>query len=153
MAAQYYSKHGIVSRPQTDLYMMFTDLRNFTQMLPEDKKKDVTADFDTLTASIRGFNIGIRITNRHPYDRIVIEDNGAPFSFMVVFHFDEAQESGKTDFSIELEADLNLMMKMTLGKKLQQALDSIVDGMVAMSEGRMPEGVDPSMFSGMNFPS
>ena len=26
------------------------------------------------------------------------------------------------------------------------ALDKVVDGLVAMSEGRMPEGVDPSMY-------
>jgi hypothetical protein len=30
--------------------------------------------------------------------------------------------------------------------KWQEALDKMVDGLVAVSEGRMPEGVDPSMF-------
>ena len=38
------------------------------------------------------------------------------------------------------------MMKTLLGSKLKEGLDKIVDGLVAMSEGRMPEGVDPSMF-------
>ena len=33
-----------------------------------------------------------------------------------------------------------------LGGKIKEALDKVVDALVAMSEGRMPEGVDPSMF-------
>ena len=38
------------------------------------------------------------------------------------------------------------MMKMMLGSKLQQALDKVVDSLVDVSEGRMPEGFDPSQF-------
>ena len=45
-----------------------------------------------------------------------------------------------------LEAELNFMMKTLLGGKLKDALDKVVDGLVAMSEGRMPEGIDPSMY-------
>ena len=37
------------------------------------------------------------------------------------------------------------MMKTILGGKLKEALDKVVDALVAMSEGRMPEGIDPSM--------
>ena len=37
------------------------------------------------------------------------------------------------------------MMKMVLGSKLQEALDKIVDTMAAVSEGRVPEGIDPEM--------
>ena len=38
------------------------------------------------------------------------------------------------------------MMKMILGSKLQTGLDQVVDSLVAMSEGRIPEGIDPSMY-------
>lgn len=151
MSAQYNSKHGIVSRPQTDLYMTFTDLRNFGSMIPHNEQAEVQADFDTLRATVHGFTIGVRVTDRHPYDRIVVEDIDAPFHFMVIFRFEEvAGQSGQTDFSIEVEADLNLMMKMALGKKLQDGLDKMVDALVAISEGRMPEGIDPEMFKNGN---
>ena len=39
MALQYSSKHGTVSRPPYELYLLFSDLRNFLSMLPEDKKR------------------------------------------------------------------------------------------------------------------
>ena len=55
MTSKFDSKHGIVSRPPFDLYMAFTDMRNFQAMLPEDKREGVTADFDTLQASRRHF--------------------------------------------------------------------------------------------------
>ena len=34
------------------------------------------------------------------------------------------------------------MMKVMLGGKIKDALDKVVDGLVAMSEGKIPEGVD-----------
>jgi hypothetical protein len=75
---------------------------------------------------------------------IELQDNGAPFKFMVSLHFDEAEEPGKTDFHIDLLADLNLMMKMMLGGKIKDALDKIVDGLVNASNGIFPEGFDAS---------
>jgi len=52
---------------------------------------------------------------------------------------------GKTDFSITVEADLNLVMKAMLGGKIQSGLDKIVDGIVDVSEGRIPEGMPQGM--------
>lgn len=141
MSAQYSSKHGIVSRSQAELYMGFTDMRNFLAMLPEDKKQGVTADFDTISATVQGFTIGVKVTRREPYSYIELQDNGAPFNFMVALHFDDAGDPGKTDFHIVVDADLNGMMRMMLGGRIQEALDKIVDGIVAVSEGRRPEGM------------
>lgn len=145
MASEYNSKHGIVSKSPYELYMSFVDMRNFTQMIPEDKREGVKADFDTLSVTVQGFNIGVRIVRRQPYDLIMIEDDGAPFHFGVNLHFDATGDASKTEFYIEASAELNLMMKMMLGTKIRQGLDQIVDGLVAVSEGRMPEGVDPDM--------
>lgn len=148
MATQYSSKHGIVSRPPYELYMSFCDMRNFLQMLPADKKQGVTADFDSIDATVQGFHIGVRVKTRVPYSRIEVEDSDAPFHFTVALHFDAALDPGKTDFHIEVSAEMNLMLKMVLGSKVQGALDKLVDGLVDVSEGRMPEGFDPSQFPG-----
>ena len=147
MSAYYNSKHGVVSRPPYELFMAFTDMRNFRQMLPEDKRDSVNATFDTIEATVNGFKIGVKVVERVPYSKLELEDDNAPFHFGLTVHFDEAPE-GRTDFSIDLRADLNLMMKAMLGGKIKEALDKVVDGLVAVSEGRAPEGVDPSMFKG-----
>ena len=141
------SKHGIVSRQPHELYMAFTDLQNFRNMLPEDKKEMVTATCDTLTATVQGFNIGVKMHERVPYSRIELVDFGAPFAFHIVMHFDpSAQDPYKTDFWIQMEADLNLMMKMMLSGKMKDAMDKVVDGLVDASNGKMPEGFDPSQW-------
>ena len=142
---QIESKHGIVSRQPYELYMSFTDLSNFVRMLPEDKREMITADFDTITATVQGFNIGVKVHERVPYSRIELVDYGAPFAFHIVMHFDPAAEDPyKTDFWISVEADLNLMMKMLLAGKVKEALDKVVDGLVDASNGKMPDNFDPS---------
>lgn len=58
------SKHAVVSRAPYILYMMFVDMRNFVQFLPEDKKNEVTADYDSIKATVQGFNVGRKSNGR-----------------------------------------------------------------------------------------
>jgi hypothetical protein len=140
----YSSKRAVVSKAPYELYMAFVDMRNFMQFLPEDKKEGVTADYDSIQATVQGFTIGVKVVDRIPYSKIEFADDGAPFQFRLAMHFDAASDPYKTDFQITLDADLNLMMKMLLGSKIQGTLDKVVDSLVDLSEGRMPEGVDLS---------
>ena len=147
MSADYNSKHGTVSRMPQELYMTFVDMRNFVNMLPEDKKSSVTADYDTINVTVQGMNLGLKVKTRIPYSMIEVVDNGAPFHFDVAFHFDSLNDPNKTDFWIHASAELNMMLKMMVGSKIKDALDKIVDGLVDASEGRMPEGIDTSKFN------
>ena len=142
--AEFESKHGIVSKAPYELYMGFVDMRNFANFLPEDKKEGVTADYDSIHATVQGFPIGVKITERRPYSLISLADDGAPFSFTADICFDAAGgDPYKTDFHIKVNADLNFMMKMLLGSKLKDALDKAVDSLVDMSNGKYPEGFKP----------
>ena len=142
----YSSKRAVVSKAPYELYMAFVDMRNFMQFLPEDKKEDVTADYDSIKATVQGFTIGVKVTDRVPYSKIEFADDGAPFQFKLTMHFNPASDPYKTDFQINLDADLNFMMKMLIGSKIQGALDKIVDSLADLSEGRVPEGVDLSQW-------
>lgn len=146
MAVEIKSKRAVVSKAPYELYMAFVDMRNFLQFLPEDKREGVRADFDSIHAEVQGFNVGVKVTGRTPYSRIDFADDGAPFQFRLSMHFDAASDPYKTDFRITVDAELNFMMKAILGGKIKDALDKVVDALVALSEGRMPEGVDPSMY-------
>lgn len=149
--AEYKSKHGLVAKSPFELYMSFVDMRNFLQMLPEDKKQDVTADFDSITATVQGITLGVRVLQRNPYSRIDFVDNGGPVRFSISLHFDASTDPLKTDFSIVADVELNMVMKMMLGSKIQKGLDKIVDSLVDLSEGRVPEGVDPEMLKNARF--
>ena len=146
MAVEIKSKKAVVSKAPHELYMAFVDMRNFVQFLPEDKRQGVTADYDSIHAEVQGFNIGVKVSDRTPYSKIEYVDDGAPFHFRLKLVFDPASDPYKTYFQIILDADLNFMMKTLLGSKLKDGLDKVVDGLVDMSEGRMPKGFDPSKY-------
>ena len=143
MTAHYTSKHGQVAKRPEELYMAFTDLRNFAQMVPQGQvKAEIQADFDTITVVVQGFRIGVRVDDREPYRLIRLGSTESPVEFVAVLHFDVSAIPGRTDFWIDQDANLNFMMKTMLGGKLQQMLDKMVDGLVDASEGRMPQMPD-----------
>ena len=137
MSAHYESKHGQVSIPSEQLYMSFTDLRVLASSVPAEYRDSVTADFDSLRFSMQGITIAVRVVERLPYSLIRLQDEQAPFHFSISAHFD-ADGSG-TDFWIEVDAELNLMMKALLGGKIKDALDKAVDGLVMVSQGKAPQ--------------
>ncbi len=134
MKTEIRSKHAVVNKAPSVLYMAFVDMRNFTAMVPEDKRGEfqLQSDYDSVHAVVQGFNVGVRVTARVPYSRIDFADDGAPFSFSVSMHFDAVDgQPDRTDFSVEVNAELNFMMKMMLSSRIQEALDKMVDGLAA----------------------
>ncbi|MBQ2006138.1 MAG: hypothetical protein II205_01075 [Bacteroidales bacterium] len=99
---------------------------------------EITADYDNLSITVQGFKISVRVDDRVPYSIIRIGSGESPIEFVGVLHFDRPEIPCKTDFWIELDANINFMMKTILGSKIQQALDKAVDTLVDISEGRMP---------------
>ena len=139
MTAHYTSKHGLVAKQPEALYMAFTDLRNFARMVPAGKvQAEIQADYDYLSIVVQGFKIGVRVDERQPYRLIRLGSAESPVEFVGVLHFEPSVLEGRTDFWIDLDANLNFMMKTMLGNKVQEAIDKMVDGLVDASEGRMP---------------
>ena len=68
MPTHFKSKHGVIGRSNMELFMVFTDLRNLTAMIPANEKAlekvSLDADFDNLRISANGININVRITDR-----------------------------------------------------------------------------------------
>ena len=69
MATEIKSRHATVSKQPYELYMAFVDMRNFLQFLPEDKRKDISADYDSIRGTVQGFDVGVRVAGRVPYSR------------------------------------------------------------------------------------
>lgn len=123
--------------------MAFTDLRNFAQMVPAGQfKAEIEADYDTLSVVVQGFRVSVRVDERDPYRLIRIGSAESPVEFVGVLHFEPSAVPGRTDFWIDLDANLNFVMKTMLGGKVQAMLDKMVDSLVDVSEGRMPQMPD-----------
>ncbi len=129
MAAQYSSKHGTVGQSPMVLYMAFTDLRNFNRAIPQDASVSLSADYDRITVTAQGMSLSAKIVSRQPYSLIELENDGGPLAFSGKLHFDDGG-AGKTDFWIEVSAEIPAMLKVMVGGKIKQALDKAVDSIV-----------------------
>jgi acetaldehyde dehydrogenase (acetylating) len=140
MAEEICGKTIVIDRPSYAIYTVFSDLRNLVAAIPEDKKDMVTADADSISAKVQGFEIGMRVHQRTPFSRIDFEQNGqAPFPFLFSMIMDPMDDN-RTYFHIEFRAELNTMMKMFIGNRLQELVDKLTDGIAKAASGEMPEG-------------
>ncbi len=117
----------MLKRPPMVLFGLFSDLSALVQNVPEEYGGKITADRDSVHIEYKGINLGFVVERREPFSLVVLKDDGKSFlNFSVAFHMDP-MGLDSTLFHIELQTELNFMMKMMLGNKLQEMVDSITD--------------------------
>lgn len=132
---EYISKQQQILRPVEQVYMMISRFDNLTPAL-HDKVEEWQATEESCSFKAKGFNIRLkmeeRIENKHVK---IVGDGGIPmdFAFWVQLHSVSASD---TRLRLVLHADLNMMMKMMIGSKLQRALDQIAEGMARAFNGQ-----------------
>ena len=140
-------KEIIIQRPPMMIYSMFADLSRFTMGLPEEYKNQITADSDSITIDYKGMKLGFVIEERLPFSKITLKDTGqSPVPFKFSFNM-SGVGIDSTLFHIELSAELNFMMKMMIGNKLQEVVDTITDQIEKAASGQMPDMPNMSDFS------
>ena len=136
-------KEILLNRSSVSVFNMFADLSRFTDNIPEQYKDQVTATEDSIVFSYGGINLGIKVDQRVPFSLVSFKDDGqSPFPFNVRFMMTTVGLDS-TLFHIEIDAELNAMMKMMLGNKLQEMVDTLTDNMEnIMNSGKMPDVED-----------
>lgn len=124
---EYKSKKVVVNRPAVELFNMFTNLEAMAAAVPADKRDMVKIEGDTASVSYGGVSLTVRLVEKVPFSKVVVEDVSAPFHFVATFHFEPAELISQTTFSIDFEADLNFVMKGLIGGRIQEFLDKAAD--------------------------
>lgn len=136
-----------VDQPAHLLYSGFADMRNFLRAVPPDKAGEITATEDTIEGEIKGFRMGIKVAQRNPFSLLVFEPFGnSPFPFTISVYF-QAVDVHRTEFHMEISAELSFMIKAMIGSKLQEVVDQLTDQLALAFSGKM----DPSAFNPENF--
>lgn len=145
-------KSVLIDRQPAVLYSALGDLSALVANLPEDKKSMVTATEDTISASFQGMNFGMKVAERVPFSSVSFtQAEGTPIDFSIKAFFDAVDDPSqpeadcKTNFHIELSAQLGFMLKMMLGSKLQGLVDKLTDTVAAAASGR-PVDLNPESF-------
>ncbi len=134
---KYESKQHQILLPAEQIFTLISSFENLTPAVA-DKVEEWSATADRCSFKAKGFTIKLRIEERveGKYVKIVGDEGGVPidFSFWIQLHSVAPYD---TRFRLVLHAELNMMMKMMVGGKIQGAIDQIAEGVaMAFSQSR-----------------
>ena len=133
---KYESKQVQIRRPAAQIYAMASRFDNFTPIL-KDRVEGWEATEDTCSFKIKGFTASMRIIDRvEPKLVKIVSGESTPMDFTFWFQLHEVDPTD-TRMRMVLHADLNMMMRMMLGSKLQEGLDKAIEGL-ATAFNQMP---------------
>lgn len=127
---KYESKQQQIFKPAARIFPFISRFDMLTPAL-QDKVEEWRATEDTCSFKVKGFTVALRIVERveNKHIKIAGDDGvGIPvdFSFWIQLH--EVSESD-TRIRMVLHAELNMMMRMMVGSKIQGGLDKAVEGL------------------------
>ncbi len=113
-------------QPAATIYNVLSNFNNFTP-LAAGKVDNWQATEDTCSFNFKGFGVKLRMIDKEFPKLIKITgDEGNPMKFNFWLQLVSVEEAD-TRMRIVLEADLNMMMNMLVGNKLQDAVELIAD--------------------------
>lgn len=133
---EYISKQQQILRPAEQIYAAISRFDNLTSALA-DRVEEWQADEERCSFKAKGFTVKLRMEERveAKHVKIVGDEGGVPvdFAFWIQLHEVSAAD---TRLRIVLHAELNMMMKMMIGSKLQGAVDQIAEGIAKAMNGQ-----------------
>ena len=141
---EYISKQQQVLRPAEQIYAVISRFDNLTPALA-DKVEEWQATEDSCSFKAKGFTVKLRMEEREPgkYVKVVGDDGGVPMDFAFWIQLQEVS-AADTRLRLVLRIDLNMMMKMMIGNKLQGALDQIAEGIAGLNGRQTKSGTAPA---------
>lgn len=123
---KYESKQQQILRPASQIYAVVSRFDNFTPIL-KDKVEEWQADEDSCSFKVKGFTMSLRMIDREEPKFVKIVGEGVtPVDFTFWLQLYEVTPTD-TRIRLVLHVELNMMMRMMIGGKLQKALDQIVE--------------------------
>ena len=134
---KYESKQQQIFLPAQAVYAAVNRFDNLTPAVA-DKVEEWQADENHCSFKAKGFVVKLQIIDKEEpkFVKITGDDGGVPIDFTFWIQMKEVAECD-TRIRLVLHADLNMMMRMMIGNKLQEALDKVAEG-IAMSFNSMP---------------
>lgn len=136
---QFESNVKHVPYSQERVYGKLEDLNNLAllkerleQMREKlgDKIQDMTFDRDSLTLTVQGMNVTLRIIEREPCKCIKFEGEKSPIPMNLWIQILPVSED-QAKMKVTVRAEVNMFMKAMVSKPLQEGVEKLAD-MLAM---------------------
>ena len=138
----YESDIKTISSNEEMVFGILSDLNNLKKIQEQapltDKVKDLQFDTDSCSFVVEGFGrVGFRIIEREPFKTVKFESEKAPFQVNVWVQLKQMQ-ANETAMKLTLKADLPMMIKMMVDKKLKEGINMVADLLVkALDNGKL----------------
>ena len=135
---KYESKQQQINHPAALIFPIISRMDLMTPAI-QDKVEEWKATEDTCSFKVKGFNVALKIVEKveNKHIKIMADDaNGVPVDFTFWIQLHEVSDCD-TRIRMVLHAELNMMMRMLIGSKIQGGLDKAVEGL-ATAFNQMP---------------
>ena len=131
------SKQQQILLPAEVVYPMISRFDNLTPALA-DKVEEWQADENHCSFKAKGFTVKLQIIDKEQpkYVKITGDEGGVPIDFAFWIQLHSVSERD-TRIRLVLHAELNMMMRMMVGSKIQKGLDQAVESF-ATAFNQMP---------------
>jgi len=125
---EYISKQHQILRPAEQIYAVISRFDNLTPTLA-DRVEEWQATEERCSFKAKGFTVKLRMEERiaPKHVKIVGDEGGVPMDFAFWIQLHKVSDTD-TRLRVVLHIDLNMMMRMMIGSKLQGAVDQIAEG-------------------------
>lgn len=120
---EYTSNQEKVNKPDHMIYTTLSDFNNFTPLLAG-KVEGWCVEGETCSFKIKGLSVKLEIASKEQNKLIKLKGIDIPFEFSFWLQI-KSVTLDDSRIRIVVHAKLNTMMKMMLGKKLQQGINDM----------------------------
>lgn len=142
---KYVSDIKIISNNQETIYNYLSNFENLskyvnegllgkmTEQIPQIQISNFVSDADSCRFQISGMGLAeIRIVDREPHKTIKISSSGS-MPVNIVFWIQLLPVSAyETKLRLTLDADMSMMIKMLVNKKLEEGINRLADMLAAL---------------------
>ena len=122
MSTKFKSEKVTANLNYIDLFEKFTNLNNLKDYLPKEVE-EFESSVDNCSFKIEQLpKMSLQITEKHAYEKIKFESNESQIPFHL-FCYIEKNGDNTTDVVIEIDMELNFMMKMLVQKPINIFLE------------------------------
>lgn len=128
-----------ITRDSNLIFEFLSDFNNFESFMPP-QVTDWKSDSEHCSFNSQNMaTLGMRYEQKIPYSNIVIVSEGkSPFNFDLRCSLMEKGQ-GSTDLKLQLNADLNMMLKMVASKPLANFVNILAHKIKEVCEDKLPQ--------------